>query len=67
MRRPQSFPVLGTVYIVSVLVAGLHTTKGWHLGWVTTLAWWVVVVGALGFIAWVVVKLVVAARRGATS
>lgn len=65
MRNNLNISVLGTVYIVSVAVAALDAVKHVKLGWVTTLAWWVVVVGALGFILWVVVKVYHAFRGGA--
>lgn len=55
-------PVLGVIYLVSVVLAALDAAKEIRFGWVTTLAWWVVVIGALGFIVWIIAKAVGAAR-----
>ena len=58
-------PVLGVIYVVSVLLAALDAAKNIELSWLTTLAWWVVVIGAVAFIVWVVSKAVGAARGAA--
>lgn len=65
MRIHSPLPVLGVIYLASLGITALDAAKEVEMGWVTTLAWWVVVSGALGFIGWIVIKVVAAARGAA--
>ena len=65
VRVNSPLPVLGIIYLVSVGIAALDAAKDVKLGWLTTLAWWVAVVGALGFIVWVGAKAYGAAKGAA--
>lgn len=52
-----AWPVLGSIYVVSVVLAGLDWKDQLDLGPITALAWVVTVVGALAFIAWALARV----------
>jgi len=56
MSKPI-WPVLGVIYVVSILIVALQVKAGLDLGLVTFLAWVIVIIGAAAFVAWAIYQI----------
>lgn len=54
------WPVMGVIYAVSTGIAALHAKYDVDLGFVTFLAWIVVLAGAATFVAWALYHILAA-------
>ncbi len=50
-------PLLGIVYIVSVIIVFLYYYEKIDLGFLTLISWFIVLLGALGFVCYVFKKV----------
>ena len=50
-------PVLGIVYIASLIVVAIQHFSGLSFGFISVLAWFVVIIGSAAFIIYVIAKV----------